>query len=359
MSRRWQAQGYLLPLGVVLFLQSLVLAGFPGLDCTYNLWDRLSCSWDAGNQWTSSPCSVRAVVTDDEDNIMGLCSLPIGVSPRRCELYLNNSVKSMHAVTVSNSLHLTVTCSPEGDPNVTVTSCIPEWFPFYHLCLDPPQSLDIAPTPDGQWNLSWSCHHYLHMAGNREYEIQFKLSEEPWESLPMRQDQLWVPLRQLHPDTQYIAKVRVTQKRYRGGKWSDWSQPLQWRTPPAVSSLSGSHLLTQVLAPCIAVGIFLLLVALIIRSSDRIKKIFWVGVPDPSQFFDPLMSTHKGNFQKWLSSPFSRSSFSLDPTPLAISTMANTTAINLISMNVKGLNSVGKRRLALQEAIAEENGKYV
>ncbi|MEE6492175.1 hypothetical protein FKM82_016505 [Ascaphus truei] len=31
------------------------------------------------------------------------------------------------------------------------------------------------------------------------------------------------------------------------------------------------------------------------------------------------MSTHKGNFQKWLSSPFSRSSFSLDPTPLAIS----------------------------------------
>ncbi|MEE6519052.1 hypothetical protein FKM82_030490 [Ascaphus truei] len=87
----------------------------------------------------------------------------------------------MHAVTVSNSLHLTVTCSPEGDPNVTVTSCIPEWFPFYHLCLDPPQSLDIAPTPDGQWNLSWSCHHYLHMAGNREYEIQFKLSEEPWE----------------------------------------------------------------------------------------------------------------------------------------------------------------------------------
>ncbi|XP_053326260.1 interleukin-2 receptor subunit beta [Spea bombifrons] len=187
--------------------------------------------------------------------------------------------------------------------------------------LDPPQSLVISLTKDGLWNLTWSSSYSYYIGNNVEYEVVYKPSKDPWleaKRIPIRQNDLWVCLQSLQPGTLYEAWVRVNQMEFQGGRWSDFSQPLQWRTLPKYSTYSTSKIM-QVVLPCTAALIFIILLPLIICSSHRVKKIFWVHVPDPSRFFDPLIFTHKGDFQKWLSTPFDFSAFSLEPTPINIS----------------------------------------
>ncbi|KAM9324499.1 interleukin-2 receptor subunit beta [Gastrophryne carolinensis] len=82
--------------------------------------------------------------------------------------------------------------------------------------------------------------------------------------------------------------------------------------------MAGTNFLMTLLTPLVVIGILVPLVMLIVFQK-RVKKIIWISVPSPSSFFDPLISTHKGNFQKWLSSPFPFSSFYPDPTPSDIS----------------------------------------
>ncbi|KAM9203233.1 interleukin-2 receptor subunit beta [Mergus octosetaceus] len=46
-----------------------------------------------------------------------------------------------------------------------------------------------------------------------------------------------------------------------------------------------------------------------LRTLKWFKKILKIHIPDPKKFFPPLVSVHGGDIQKWLSSPFSSSSY--------------------------------------------------
>ncbi|NXS52261.1 IL2RB protein, partial [Brachypteracias leptosomus] len=56
-----------------------------------------------------------------------------------------------------------------------------------------------------------------------------------------------------------------------------------------------------------------------LRTLKWFKKILKIHIPDPEKFFPPLVSVHGGDIQKWLSSPFSTSSYCVNSTAPEIS----------------------------------------
>ncbi|XP_009708537.1 PREDICTED: interleukin-2 receptor subunit beta, partial [Cariama cristata] len=58
-----------------------------------------------------------------------------------------------------------------------------------------------------------------------------------------------------------------------------------------------------------------------LRTLKWFKKILKIHIPDPEKFFPPLVSVHGGDIQKWLSSPFSTSSYCVNSTTPEISVL--------------------------------------
>ncbi|KAM3914278.1 interleukin-2 receptor subunit beta [Leptodactylus fuscus] len=286
------------------------------LDCTHNSFDTVSCSWVVARNFTSTPCNLTAYVINDWRHIGGSCYLPPSGDLRRCMMKLSANGKHFrNAMSAVHYMNVSVVCSVGKNVNKTVTS-LSNFYPFHHLRLDPPKSLDIRMIEDGIWNLSWVNDHRNYI-DNVETEVHFKPVKWSWKDakrFTIIQYDLSALLRDLHPDTLYEAKVRVNQTDFEGGVWSEWSEPVQWTTPP-----KGSPGSTFPIPGVVAISVILLIVVVTLCSSKRVKKIMWIGVPDPSHFFHPLIDTHKGNFKKWLATPYVFSPFYLDPSPVDIS----------------------------------------
>lgn len=286
------------------------------LDCTHNSFRTVSCSWEVARNFASTPCYLLAYVINDTRRIKGICYLPPSSDLRSCVMNLTvNGYHFRNALTVSHCLDVSVICSVGKDINKTVTS-LSNFHPFSNLRLDPPSLLDIKMIEDGTWNLTWVID-YRNYIENVETEVHFKPVKWSWKDAKrfiMKQYDLSVSLRELRPDTLYEAKVRVNQTTYHGGRWSEWSEPIQWTTPS--KDTIGSTFPTPAV---VAISVLLFIIMVTLFSSNRVKKIMWIGVPDPSSFFHPLIDTHKGNFKKWLSTPYGVSPFFLDPSPIDIS----------------------------------------
>ncbi|XP_040263110.1 interleukin-2 receptor subunit beta isoform X2 [Bufo bufo] len=286
------------------------------LDCTHNSLDTVSCSWEVARNFSSTSCYLLAYVVNDSRHIKGICYLPRSSDRRSC--VMNITVNGEHfsdAMTVAQFMNVSVICSVGKNINKTITS-LSHFYPFINLRLDPPTSLDIRMIEDGTWNLSW-VNTYRNYIDNVETEVHFKPVKWSWKDakrFTITQCDLSSLLRDLYPGSLYEAKVRINQTNFPGGRWSDWSKPVQWTTPP--KDILGSTFPTP---GVVAIPVVLLIVVVVLCSSKRVKKVMWIGVPDPAHFFHPLIDTHKGNFKKWLSTPYVFSSFFLDPSPLDIS----------------------------------------
>ncbi|XP_066452402.1 interleukin-2 receptor subunit beta [Eleutherodactylus coqui] len=283
------------------------------LDCTHNSFETVSCSWEVTREFTSTACNVSAYVINDERRIKGTCNLPPGSDIRSCVMTL--TVDGEHfrdAMTVVHHMNVSVNCSVGGNANKMVTA-LSYFDPFCNLRLDPPMFLNIRVKEDGTWNLTWVINHRNYIE-NVETEVQFKPVKWSWKDakkFTIKQYDLSATLRDLQPDTMYEARVRINQTDYPGGRWSEWSTTVQWTTPPKGSTFPTPGV--------VAISVVFLIALVTLCSSKRVKKIMWVGVPDPSHFFHPLTDTHKGNFKQWLSTPYVFSPFFLDPSPLDIS----------------------------------------
>ncbi|KAM4022676.1 interleukin-2 receptor subunit beta isoform 1-T2 [Anomaloglossus baeobatrachus] len=286
------------------------------LDCTHNSFETVSCSWKAAKNFIMTQCYVLANVTNDPRHIQGICHLPPISDPRSCVITITvNGEHYRNAMTAAHLLNVSVICSVEKNINMTVTS-LSNFQPFFNLRLDPPARLKITMIEDGTWNLTWINDHRNYI-DNLETEVHFKPAKWSWKDakrFTINHYDLSVLLRDLQPDTLYEAKVRVNQTDFKGGRWSEWSKPVEWTTPP--KGIIGSTFSTP---GVIAISVVLLIIVVTLCSSKRVKKIMWIGVPDPSPFFHPLIDTHKGNFKKWLSTPYVFSPFFQDPTPVVIS----------------------------------------
>uniref|UniRef100_A0A674IP99 Interleukin 2 receptor subunit beta n=1 Tax=Terrapene triunguis TaxID=2587831 RepID=A0A674IP99_9SAUR len=259
-------------------LASRITQGPSNLTCFYDSRATLFCTWAPDRNLTAAPC--RLDVFHDTDERYVQISL-------QCQVF-----------TVVDSLRLTVSCQA-GENGTTPLLLFPSasLTLLFPVQLRPPDNLQVVNTSDSSCNLTWRIpvsSHYL--KNKREFEVWCRDRSKPQEEAEPPyckepQDQEWVRIENLSPDSEYEAEVRVKPKHY--GLWSNWSKTLTWRTdrsdpvqPAALANTISSR------------GVWL-------------KKVLKIYIPDPDKFFPPLSTVHRGDVQKWLSSPFSTSLFSV------------------------------------------------
>nr|XP_014426943.1 interleukin-2 receptor subunit beta [Pelodiscus sinensis] len=306
-------------------------AGLSNLTCSYDSRATLFCTWAPDSRFTEAPCRLHAFFHDDIDgNKTRNCELPI-TTPSRCELAFNENI-DVQVFTISDSVYLTVFC--QTGENWTTVVQEQKFKLFHNIQLRPPDSLQVVYTSDSSCNITWrvpSSSHYLR--NQREFEVRYRHPREPWETaklLQIKQDQSWVMIENLSPDSKYEATICVKPKTC--GVWSNWSKTLAWETncsdvahgpTPAytVLPLGDIQLTMPVLVGTTCTILLLVIIFFIVNSQPMkwLKKVLKIYIPDPDKFFPPLSTVHRGDVQKWFSSPFSTSLFSVSSTSPEIS----------------------------------------
>ncbi|NXX25571.1 IL2RB protein, partial [Nicator chloris] len=305
--------------------------GASSLSCWYDSRVALFCDWDPGRDLAEAPCQLEIL------SKKGFCDSPLELyhSPekhkkhcelpkakhmtglRRCIKIFNQNVNNQ-CFTVSDRLNLSVHCCT-GENKTKIPAKIKNFNPFANIKLRPPGNLQLVNITENTSNLTWSLNissHYLD--GMREYQVRYRHVSQPWEkavNLPIEQDQMWANFERLSPNSKYEAAVRArpsARSTYKG-VWSDWSEPVLWRTHADHKGTSQPVL--PVLIVCTFVFVIFGTAFLInLRTMKWFKKILKMHIPDPEKFFPPLVSVHGGDIQKWLSSPFSTSSYCVNST---------------------------------------------
>nr|XP_030118905.3 interleukin-2 receptor subunit beta isoform X1 [Taeniopygia guttata] len=305
--------------------------GASSLTCWYDSRAALFCDWDPGRDLTEAPCQLEILSEKGFcDSLLELypspekrkkhCKLPKAehmTGLRRCIKTFNQNVNNQ-CFTVSDRLSLSVHCHT-GENKTKIPEQIKNFNPFENIKLRPPGDLHLVNITENTSNLTWSLNissHYLD--GRREYQVRYRHVSQSWEeaaNLPIEQDQMWANFERLSPNSKYEAAVRArpsARSRY-NGMWSDWSKPVLWRTRADRKGTS------QPVLPVLIVSTFIFVIigtAFLINLGTLkwFKKILKIHIPDPEKFFPPLVSVHGGDIQKWLSSPFSTSSYCVNST---------------------------------------------
>ncbi|KAL7982379.1 hypothetical protein Chor_009977 [Crotalus horridus] len=188
--------------------------------------------------------------------------------------------------------------------------------------LQPPCNLQLENASKPSYNLTWTLcvvSHYL--KEKLEYEIRYRAnsSGETETILPIAQDQKWVIIENLSPDTVFEAAIRVKikQSSYYNSIWSRWSTPpLRWRTDPEGKILT--HCFDpNLLFPCLLMTVRQTLTYSTFHFLPKyacfsFRKMLKINLPDPAEFFPSLTGIHGGDIQqKWLSSPAFITSFNI------------------------------------------------
>ncbi|EHB12956.1 Erythropoietin receptor [Heterocephalus glaber] len=92
----------------------------------------------------------------------------------------------------------------------------------------------------------------------------------------------------------FAVRARMAEPSF-SGFWSAWSEP--------ASLLTASDLDPLILTLSLILVLIVLLLAVLALLSHRrtLKQKIWPGIPSPESEFEGLFTTHKGNFQLWLS----------------------------------------------------------
>ncbi|NXN82049.1 IL2RB protein, partial [Bombycilla garrulus] len=309
--------------------------GASSLTCWYDSRAALFCDWDPGRDLAEAPCQLEILskkvfcdsITPPKENKKH-CELSKAehvTGLRRCKKSFNRNVNSQ-CFTVSDLLHLSVHCHT-GENKTKIPAQIKNFKPFANIKLRPPGNLQLVNITENTSNLTWSLNissHYLD--GMREYQVRYRHMSQSWEetaNLPIEQDQMWANFERLSPNSKYEAAVRArpsARSPYKG-VWSDWSRPVLWRTHDDHKDKSGtSQPVLTVLIVCILVFVIIGTACLInLQTPKWFKKFLKIHIPDPEKFFPLLVSVHGGDIQKWLSSPFSTSSYCMNSTVPEIS----------------------------------------
>ncbi|NXB06723.1 IL2RB protein, partial [Cnemophilus loriae] len=304
--------------------------GASSLTCWYDSRATLFCNWDPGRDLVEAPCHLEILSNS------GFCDSPLELCPssekckkhccelpkaehltglRRCNKTFNQNINNQ-CFTISDRLDLSVHCNT-AENKTKIPVQIKDFSPFANIKLRPPGNLQLVNITENTSNLTWTLNissHYLD--GKREYQVRYRLMSQSWEeavNLPIEQDQMWTNFERLSANSKYEAAVRArpSVRGYYKGVWSDWSEPVLWRTHADRTS--------QPVLPVLIVSTFIFVIIgtaflINLRTLKWFKKILKIHIPDPEKFFPPLVSVHGGDIQKWLSSPFSTSSYCVSNT---------------------------------------------
>lgn len=220
-------------------------------------------------------------------------------------------------LTSADTIDMSVLCPDGGSWRTLLTQ---PFKPFDNLRLMAPNSLRVTHGDVGQCNITWSVPQSSHYIEKYlEFHVRLRTLDQSWEEIrpwSIKQNQQWISLENLAADTSYELQVQVQSQKGSHNSWSPWSQPLPFRTKPAVLTVKAAPEFSQLNHVLVALGgavSFLILVTLLFNCRSigpRLKKVLKCHIPDPSEFFAQLSSEHGDDFQKWLASPFPSSSFS-------------------------------------------------
>ncbi|XP_009082245.1 PREDICTED: interleukin-2 receptor subunit beta [Acanthisitta chloris] len=304
--------------------------GTSNLTCWYDSQAALFCDWNTDRELVEAPCQLE--ILSEQGFFSGSISLPEDYKKycelpkvehmtglRRC-IKIFNQKSNTQCFTVSDRLTMSVLCQIGDNKSIPVR--IEDFNPFANIKLRPPGNLQLVSITENTYNLTWSLNissHYLY--GLREYQVRYRTMSQSWEdakNFTIEQDQMWAKFESLSPNLKYEAAVRARPSAASTYKsvWSDWSETILWRTH--------ADKISRPVLPALIVSTFIFLTigtALLInlRTLKWFKKILKIHIPDPEKFFPPLISIHGGDIQKWLSSPFSTSSYCVNSTVPEIS----------------------------------------
>ncbi|XP_074932633.1 interleukin-2 receptor subunit beta [Phalacrocorax aristotelis] len=313
-----------------LLLASDSAQGASSLTCWYDSRAALFCDWNPGRDLVEAPCQLEILSSlgfSERDSLLleqskQYCKLPKAehmTGLRTCIKTFNKN-SDVQYFTAADSLTMSVHCQIGENRSIPVQ--IENFRPLANIKLRPPGNLQMVTKTENTYNLTWCLNvssHYL--KGEREYQVRYRTTSQSWEearNFTIVQDQMWAVFERLSPDLKYEAAVRArpSPSSVYKGVWSDWSETILWRT--RADQTSRPVLPALIVSSCIFVIIgtaFLIN----LRTLKWFKKFMKIHIPDPEKFFPPLVSVHGGDIQKWLSSPFSTSSYCVNSTAPEIS----------------------------------------
>ncbi|XP_071407824.1 interleukin-2 receptor subunit beta isoform X2 [Pithys albifrons albifrons] len=315
--------------------------GTSSLTCWYDSRAALFCDWDPSRDLVEAPCQLEILSNQGFCDSLNLRSSPLpkktkkdcelrkaehGTGLRRCTKTFSQD-NNTQCFTSSDRLAMSVLCWIGENKSIPVQ--IENFSPLANIKLRPPENLHLVNITENTSNLTWSLNissHYLN--GEREYQVRYRNTSQSWEeatNLPIEHDQMWANFERLSPNSKYEAAVRArpSARSICKGVWSDWSKPVLWRTHADHKDQPET---SHPVLPALIVSTFIFVIIgtaflINLRTLKWFKKILKIHIPDPEKFFPPLISVHGGDIQKWLSSPFSTSSFCVNSTVPEISVL--------------------------------------
>ncbi|XP_005064505.2 interleukin-21 receptor [Mesocricetus auratus] len=189
--------------------------------------------------------------------------------------------------------------------------------------IKPAPPFNVTVTFSGRYVISWHSDYedpaFYMLRGKLQYELQFRNLRDPYAvrlvTKLISADSRNVSLlpEEFHKSSVYQLQVRAAPQpgtSFRG-TWSEWSSPVIFETQ-AEEPKAGLDL--RLLLPLLTVLVPVLVVMGLKNNLPwRLWKKVWAPVPSPENFFQPLYWEHRGNFKKWVATPFTASSLELAP----------------------------------------------
>ncbi|XP_043923957.1 interleukin-2 receptor subunit beta [Protopterus annectens] len=296
-----------------LLIMVMTAEGTSDLQCTSDGNKMVNCIWHTNRSSSEA-----------------FCDLTTGSDPKTtCKLkkmYNSSAMKCSLTANVFPDFKMEIVAScKENTSTVNVTE-LHGFYPMQQVQFLPPYNLMADVKIEAENTIiSWTMHLDICGFGGKVYEIRYKPKKDSWESsnsLTLTNEQTWVKIEkndQVANET-YEAQVRIKPSglKYCNGIWSEWSKPAEWTTNAEevhTASISGLpenqnlNYYVYLLAPG-ALSVMMVLIFIRCCNSENLT-IRHKKIPNPAKFFDPLISFHGGNFQKWLGTAFSEELYTM------------------------------------------------
>ncbi|XP_069764110.1 interleukin-2 receptor subunit beta [Narcine bancroftii] len=280
--------------------------GHHDLKCKVDYVKQMTCCWSQNVSHSDPACEVQVTELNALKN-----EFPKTCSPGNKSYAVRSCNFKMVYFAAAHIFNVTLLCSRNGSKTEVARI---RFIPRHNIQFQPPYNFHVVNNTETMTELSWQTSHEILFFDKMEFEIQYKLENEPWKDAQKHQIQhnerrMRIDSSSLKPDSSYVTRIRVKicdeEKDYRS-TWSKWSQELKWKTK---KSTSAAYKLNTILSISLSLSGTLFVVAVLaIRQlstrRSRKKTFHWLSVPDPGKFFNDLNSTYNGNFQKWLGTKF-------------------------------------------------------
>uniref|UniRef100_A0A3Q2PB56 Interleukin-2 receptor subunit beta n=1 Tax=Fundulus heteroclitus TaxID=8078 RepID=A0A3Q2PB56_FUNHE len=283
--------------------------GTPGLLCTNDFVNNVSCSWTSSWLGAAEDCWISG-----KKKIWNIDFKPYFMI-RTCKLKrLQNSSLGCSFVFENREFHgsellpITLTC------NNTLVEEMKNYEPEYHIKMQPP----TAPTVNITANytlISWSLKSVSrYFQSGFSFQLQVKQREEQWKDsrkFSTNKQELRFPVGELKGHME--ARVQVMPLKRYNSHWSDWSPTASWVDLEDRKDWSPD----QYPVKWILLPLGLCLVAVVVLANYKICKTRGLlkgkQVPNPSGYFETLHSVHQGNLKEWLNPLSETQSFCVTP----------------------------------------------